>query len=337
MTSGSGSRPTSADVARLAGVSRATVSYVLNGKDGHRVSEATRDKVLAAVRTLDYAPNAAARTLRAGHGDVVLMPLPSLPLSPPIDANIQHLDRELAERGLRLLLHGDRSGAGAAGVRSFAELRPAAVLLDAHRCTPSAVRLLTGAGAVVLAIGKPRSARVPYLPMDSVAVARLATRYLLDRGHRRLACLVPGPPLVPLSEPRFAAVAGLAADAGVPVERVDCHMDVDSLRPAVARWRGSARRRPTAVYAYNDEFALLLIEALRGAGLRVPGDIAVIGSGSFPMGAVLRPTLTTTHIPAGQIARAQASTVRRLLDGEPLNHEEMAAAMQPVLTVRESA
>lgn len=336
MVSGSGPRPTSADVARLAGVSRATVSFVLNDKDSHRVSKPTRARVLEAVQTLGYAPNAAARNLRAGHGDAVLMPLPSLPLAAPWNANIQYLDRELAERGLRLLLQGVRSSSGAAGMRSFAELRPAAVLLEAARCTPSAVRLLEGAGAVVLAVGRPRRARVPFLPVDPDAVARLAARYLLDEGHTRLACLVPGPPLASLAESRFAVVEEVAQDAGVAAERVDCDMALDSLTATVRTWRESTER-PTAVYAYNDEYALLLIEALRGVGLRVPDDIAVVGSGDFPMGAILSPSLTTTHYQVERMARAEASAVRRLLDGQPLDEEEMAAAAQPALVVRESA
>ena len=336
MDRSTGSRPTSADVARLAGVSRATVSYVMNGKGDGRISDSTRARVLAAVRKLEYAPNATARTLRAGHGDVVLMPLPSLPLSPPVDAHIEYLDQELAARGLRLLLHGDRAGKGGAGVRSFAELRPAAVLLDAARCTPSAVRLLRRAGTQVLAIGRVRGGHVPFLPMDPIAVARLATRYLLDQGHLSLACLVPGPPLESLSEPRFAAVQAMAEPAGVHVERVDCDINVDSLRAAATSWRDPARR-PSAVYAYNDEFALLLIQALRDVGLRVPQDLAVIGSGNYPLGAMLRPLLTTTYLQPDVMARAEASSLRRLIDGEELDRAQVAEAMEPVLEARESA
>jgi LacI family transcriptional regulator len=128
----------------------------------------------------------------------------------------------------------------------------------------------------------------------------------------------------------------VAQEAGVAVERVDCDMALDSLTATVQTWRESADR-PTAVYAYNDEYALLLIEALRGVGLRVPDDIAVVGSGDFPMGAILSPSLTTTHYQVERMARAEASAVRRLLDGQPLDHEEMAAAAQPALVVRESA
>src|SRR5438105_4346468 len=100
--------PTSTDVAKTAGVSRTTVSYVLNGTEDGRISQATRAKVLAAVRQLGYAPNAQARLLRAGTSDVVLMPMPRDPLGPMFDTLLSSLSTELADRGLTLLIQGHR-------------------------------------------------------------------------------------------------------------------------------------------------------------------------------------------------------------------------------------
>lgn len=87
---------------------------------------------------------------------------------------------------------------------------------------------------------------------------------------------------------------------------------------------------------HNDDFAIALIHTLRDAGLDVPGDIAVIGSGNRPLGAVLRSALSTAHFVVPDIARVIASSIRRLLDGEDLD-PEVATAVQPRLVVRESA
>ena len=102
---------TSADVARESGVSRTTVSYVLNGTEGTSISEATRRRVLETAARLGYAPSAAARALRSGRSDLVLCVLPDWPVGPVVETMLDHLADELAERDLSVLVHhvrGDR-------------------------------------------------------------------------------------------------------------------------------------------------------------------------------------------------------------------------------------
>src|SRR5690349_18006523 len=98
-------RPTSADVAREAGVSRATVSYVLNDTPHQTIPEATRRRVPEAAARLGYAPSAAARALRSGRSDVVLCLLPDWPIGPAVGGMLSHLSGALAARGLTLLAH----------------------------------------------------------------------------------------------------------------------------------------------------------------------------------------------------------------------------------------
>ena len=93
-------RLTSADVARESGVSRTTVSYVLNGKVGVAIPEATRQRVRDAAERLGYTPSAAARALRSGKSDLVLCVLPNWTIGPVIDTLLDHLTSELADRGL---------------------------------------------------------------------------------------------------------------------------------------------------------------------------------------------------------------------------------------------
>ncbi|WP_018504863.1 LacI family DNA-binding transcriptional regulator [Parafrankia discariae] len=327
-------RPTSADVARRAGVSRATVSHVLNGTE-HPVSEQTRQRVLAAARELQYAPNASARALRAGRSNIVLVPMSRSPVVPGEDRFLENLDRELAERDLVLLMQGDRNTTGMSGAYAWAELRPAAVYVNVSRGTRTAVELLRRAGVrAVLLTGVPGVTYAPTVPLDPAAVAGLATRHLLARGCRRLACLVPGGPLAEVPERRYDAVLEAAAAGNMPVERVDCELSSDSVAPVVDRWRDPACR-PDAVYANSDQFAILLIHKLRDAGLEVPRDIAVVGSGDHPLGAALRPALTTATFDVPAIARVVASSIRRLLDGQDLD-PGLEAALRPHLIIRES-
>ncbi|WP_433567137.1 LacI family DNA-binding transcriptional regulator [Nocardia sp. CA-151230] len=335
---GSINNPTSADVARLAGVSRATVSYVLNGRSDERVRPQTRDRVLAAVRELGYAPNATARTLRTGRSNTVLMPTIQLPGSPPLDTFIEQLAFALAEQDLCLLMHGGRRHTGLEAAQEWAALRPVAVIANPHQCPPESVEFLQRAGVravVLLGAQASEAGSAIALPVDHSAVARTAAEYLIDRGCRRLACLVPTGALAVLGIPRLEAVSLVANPAGIPVERVDCDLTEQSITPTVNRWRTDPASRPDGIYAYNDEHALLLIEALREAGLRTPDDIAVVGSGNFPMGRILRPRLTTTYVPAERHATAIATTIANALNGA--TGTTVPAPPPPELIVRESA
>jgi len=114
----------------------------------------------------------------------------------------------------------------------------------------------------------------------------------------------------------------------VPVERVDCQLSAASTAPAVSRWRDPAHR-PDAVYANNDQVAILPIHQLRDAGIDVPRDIAVVGTGNHPPGAAPRPALTTTHFVVPDLARVVASSIRRLLDGQGLDPDTRAALRPP--------
>ncbi|WP_367039241.1 LacI family DNA-binding transcriptional regulator [Streptomyces sp. Je 1-332] len=331
-------RPTSADVARVAGVSRATVSRVVNGTAGKTVKVETRRRVLDAVRTLGYTPHAFASSLRAGRSQLVLMPLMRVPLGHAVDQLVEHLSRDLAERGLRLLIDAERSLPPAEAARAWAEYRPAAVIGGPATCPPEAVRILRGAGVdTILLLDNSRRRDVTVLGFHDGAVATVAAQYLVDAGHRRIACLVPDGPFAQLAGRRLARAQEVAAAVGATVEPVPCAFDLDSLRAVASDWRRSASdRRPTGVFAYNDDFALLLVQALQEAGFRVPGDIAVVGAGNHPLGAQLHPRLTTAHFDARKVSAAVGEGIAHLLADEALPRSTRRA-MVPVLTRRDSA
>src|SRR6185312_14686232 len=93
-------RVTSADVAREAGLSRATVSYVLNDTPHQKIPDETRQRVLATAARLGYAPSAAARALRSGRSELVLCLLPDWPMGPQVGEMLEHLSSSLAQYGL---------------------------------------------------------------------------------------------------------------------------------------------------------------------------------------------------------------------------------------------
>src|SRR3954451_18865798 len=131
-------RPTGADVARHVGLSRATVSYVLNNTPHQAIPEHTRRRVLAAAAELGYTPSAAARALVTGRSDVVLLLLPDWPIGPTVGALMEHLSAALAEHGLTFVAH-PRSARPVSQV--WAAITPAAVITFEELDPPDAARI----------------------------------------------------------------------------------------------------------------------------------------------------------------------------------------------------
>ncbi|QKG18830.1 LacI family DNA-binding transcriptional regulator [Actinomadura verrucosospora] len=310
----SGRPATSVDVARLAGVSQATVSYVLNDAPGVTISEATRTRVRAAAEELGYAPDASARTLRTGRSDIVLMPLLAAPIGTLVLSLLNELVERLREHGLTLALYGDARSRGVAAARDWTRWRPAAVVVEAHRLTAASVRRLHDAGcATVVGLGAEPSPLVPTMVIDDGEIGAAAARHLLGRGRRDLAAVVPAERgLDAFGERRLRGVTAAAQEAGAAVRRVDLPFDEDAAARLAAGWAAGGAR-PDGVFAYNDEYAMLLMRALQDAGLDVPGDVAVVGADDLPLGRFLRPRLSTVRVAGDVTAAGLAERLARMV------------------------
>lgn len=322
--------PTSADVARLAGVSRATVSYVLNNAEAVRISEPTRRKVREAAEELGYVPHAAARSLRAGHTRIVLLPTSHVPIGPLYTAFLNQLQWALRRLDYTVVQYGSLGLTGDEAARAWAELRPVAVIslgeitLSAHN-----VATLKRAGArAVITLGPVSAPGAHALVMDQTEVGARAAAHLVERGHRRIGVVVPEEGLELFSAPRLA---GARSVVGAEVEALPMAYTEESAAALAARWRSLGL---DAVFAYNDEYAMLLMRAFQDEGLRVPQDVAVIGSDDLLIGRLLRPRLSTVQIvmPTGDHL---ASLVDRAVR-EPSEIAERHDLMAAVALRRES-
>ncbi|MEU6671369.1 LacI family DNA-binding transcriptional regulator [Streptomyces sp. NPDC046727] len=324
---------TSADVARLAGVSRATVSFVLNNTQTHRVSEATRTKVLAAADTLGYVPHAAARSLRAGRTNLVLIPAAVSAIGRLVSGWIDELHTELERYGYTTVLHAGRYADAVTAARAWAELRPGAVLaLDGASLTEAGADVLRRAGVQALMAFAPEPVRgVVTVPFDDRRAGVLAVEHLVARGRRRLAVVMPRERgLSAFAAPRLAGARSVAARTTATVTPVEMEYTYAS---AAELARGWAERGLDGVFAYNDEYAALLLRALQDAGIDVPGDVAVVGCDDLVTAILQRPALTTVRLDvpsAAQIAGALHGLIEHGT-AEPL------PAVEPVLVWRESA
>jgi DNA-binding LacI/PurR family transcriptional regulator len=320
---------TSADVARRAGVSRATVSYVLNDTPHQTISAATRGRVLEAATNLGYAPSAAARALRTGRSDVVLCLLPDWPIGPEVGALLGNLSTELARNGLTFVAHP-----GNHADRPIAELwkaiTPAAVLAftDFSAAEVGAMRA-AGVALVVGLLGRSTSPRRE-LEVPQQHVGRLQAEHLAAAGHEAIGYAYPDDDRVRIfAEPRLEG-ARRACPAGLSVRTVP--LEAEPAAEAVRLWREEG---VTGVCAYNDEVAMAVLAGMRRLGLRAPADLAVIGVDDIAAARLAVPALTTVTTDQAAVAAHLARTLLAAINGREVPATELREIVAVVR--RESA
>ncbi|MEN8651320.1 LacI family DNA-binding transcriptional regulator [Streptomyces sp. 21So2-11] len=304
---------TSADVARLAGVSRATVSFVLNDTQGHRVSESTRARVLSAAKDLGYVPHAAARSLRAGRSNLVLMPASISAIGRLVSDWVDDLHSELDRHGYTTVLHAGRFPDATSAARSWAELRPAAVLaLDGDALTTQAADILRRAGVRgLLAFASRPMEGIHTVDFDHAEIGAAAVGHLIRRGRSRIGVVMPQERgLDAFSRPRLAGAQSVAAQHMATVTPVELAYTRESAASLAKRW---VSLDLDSVFAFNDEYAALLMHALQAEGITVPDNVAIVGSDDLVLSALQQPPLTTVRLDLPSAASI-ADTLHNLIE-----------------------
>lgn len=321
-------RVTSVDVAKEAGVSQTTVSYVLNDVPHQKISEETRRRVLAAVDRLGYTPSAAARSLRRGRNDIVLLWSRNLPVGPTMAGLIEHLTDALEVHGLTVVTRLERDRPIAA---SWRELNPAAVVLFTD-LGPGDREQMEAAGTRVVHNWLDGSGHDDFT-RSQTHVGRTQARHLIGTGRTRLGYAAPGDArLLDFFELRLRGVRQECERQGVAAPDVrEVPLEADAAAEAVLGWHAAG---VTGVCAYNDELAFALLAGVRRAGLAVPGDLAVIGVDDIPLAGLAVPPLTTIRQDMAVLAGHLARRVLVALGGDAAAPEPASMAR---LVVRESA
>lgn len=325
--------PTAADVARLAQVSRSTVSLVLNQVPDSRISDETRRRVLAAAEQLGYVPHAAASALRGGQNNLVLIPFFNRPYSFALNVFYDELAGRLTELGYMVMFHRDRMASGPDVVRQWAALRPIGVIAESHRLDEQARKLLYSAGARAILAAYPNAGIDEDASEWLEKAGALAAQHLIDTGHRWIGVVVPQDPnILSIGLRRFKGVEQVGQRHGVQIERIDLALDAQEARNLVERWRHHPH--PSGVFAYNDEYAVMLMGALLKAGMSIPGDVAVIGCDNLRLCDLVFPPLTSIALHPEASGRALAERFHAVVCGLPY---QRPAYIEPTLIVRESA
>lgn len=337
----SAATPSIYEVARVAGLSVATVSRVLNDKGPVRAE--TRQRVLAAVERLGYVPHSAARSLSTRRTMSIGVLLPDMH-GAFFSEIVRGIDLAARAAGYHLLVSGSHSDAA----------ETAALLQTLHGRVDGLILMAPALGGAWLQKALPR--RVPVvllnddgtdgghdsLRIDNRSGARLAVEHLIGLGHRAIAFL--GGPVgnadaaERLAGYREALVAGglalnghleLAGDFGEE-SGLQAGAKVAALVP-----------RPTAIFAANDAMAIGCLAALRERGLRVPEDVSLVGFDDVPIARYLTPALTTVQVPIAELGRQAMASLLSSIDGpgRPDARPDGAAShtvIAPTLAIRAS-
>ena len=319
------------DVARIAGVSIATVSRALGKPDV--VSRDTRDKVTAAIEQTGYTANAMARNLRRQKTRMIVVLVPNIgnPFFSEILAGIEEV---ATANGYNILIgNTDNDPVRENNFANFVQGNQADGLLLLNGRAPDGNGRAVKLPPLVVLCERIPDSELPTVRIDNDLAAQDAIRHLIELGHRRIAQIA-GPPVNILTVDRSRGAARTLQAAGLDADVV---VNGDfSIASGAAAMRELLRRteHPTAVFCSNDEMAMGAIQEIKAAGLTVPGDISVIGFDDPTFAEVYDPSLTTVHQPRRLIGETAMGVLVDILAGKPAPTEPIVLGAE--LRVRAS-
>jgi DNA-binding LacI/PurR family transcriptional regulator len=307
-------RPTIADIAKQAGVTKAAVSFALNGQPG--VSDQTRTRVLDIARRIGWQPNSAARALSDGRagafGLVVDRPAATLGVEPFFMQLISGIQAELSANHVSLLftIAVDQTAEIELYRSWWAQRRVDGVFLVDLRADDHRIAVLEELGMPAVVIGHPSVAgSLPAVWHDDVLVTRTVTEHLVALGHRVIG-RVTGVPELRHTQIRTDGFAAAATDLGVTIVNVAGDYTGDSGARATEELLLRTEPRPTAIIFDNDLMAVSGLGIARRLGVDVPGDVSMVAWEDSPLCELVHPALTALH---RDVVTYGTNAARRLL------------------------
>lgn len=334
-------RPTSFEVAKLAGVSRSTVSFVLNGVGKANISAATQKRVLEAARELGYVPDAAGRTLASGRTHTLglfICHAEHLQVDAFIPQALYGLNQVSQQHGFRVIVESVEDPARPDAYLELVRAKQVDGLVVLNpRSNDAQLRqlVLEGFPLVILGASELPQAYTVSTADNSVAARRL-TEHLIKLGHTRIAHITYGGLEYQGADERYQGYQQALEAAGLPYDPALLREGNYSAASGFAAITSllEARADFSALFASNDTVALGAMAALRAHGLSVPEDVAVVGYDDIPLAAYAAPPLTTLRSPALEHGRLAGEMLIKLIYGEPV--EKVQVRLELKLIVRAS-
>ena len=325
------------DVARLAGVSTSTVSHVIN--NDRFVSDAIREKVDAAIKTLNYAPSALARSLKINQTRTIGM-LITASTNPFYSELVRGVERSCFERGYSLVLcntEGDEQRMNR-NLETLMQKRVDGLLLlctETHQPSQEIMHRYPSIPTVMMDWA-PFDGDSDLIQDNSLFGGDMATQYLIDKGYTRIACITgpldKTPARLRLEGYREAMIrAGLTIREGDEIESdFEFGGGFEAMQSLLAM-----NARPQAVFIGNDAMAVGAYQALYQAGLKIPEDMAIVGYDDIELARYMTPPLTTIHQPKDELGELAIDVlIHRMADPQ---QKQQRVQLTPELVVRGSA
>jgi LacI family transcriptional regulator len=329
-------RVTIREIAGLAGVSVATVSRVMNGRDD--VSAETRELVQRIVRERGYTANRTARGLSAGRTGLIGG---TVPLVHPAYFSfiLSGAAEALYERDMRLVLcptqHEHEREVTLLERMMHGTTDGGLLILPQESAAELEHLLESGYRFVVVDPLQPLNERIPSVSAAHSAGADIAVKHLLSLGHRRIAAIT-GPRGWIATEERLRGYQAALAAAGIlpePELVVESNFEIElGLRAASGLL--ALYEPPTAIFAFNDNIAIGALQAARERGIRVPEELSVVGFDDVEAAEIVTPMLTTIRQPLAEMGRIAVSLLERLIEGQRI--EALHVELRTQLIVRNS-
>jgi len=335
------SRPTQRQIAEEVGVSRTTVSLVLNDVPGTRISPETRQRILEVAHRLNYYPDAAARTLASGRTHTIGFVLCQSPDRVFADAFLPEVlhgvGDAIQQSGFRVLLHSvEDVTAPEAYIGLVREKHTDGIIFSGPRLDDQQLLRLGAESFPVVLLGQLPGSGIPFVDVDNVGAAKRAANHLLGLGHRRVGMITNAPLAYTAARDRLAGYRQALEEDGVPFdEELVCYGDFreESGRVAMNQLLDLSEP-PTAVFVASDLVAFGALVAIKQRGLTIPNDVALVGFDDVQLAHYVDPPLTTVQLPAYDLGYWAAMLLIQLIGGGPVEEQEIL--LQTELVVRQS-
>jgi LacI family transcriptional regulator len=334
-------RTTSRDVAKLAHVSRTTVSFILNNVPGVSISAATRKRVLDAAKKLNYSPNIAGKKLVSGKSYTIGLVLCQSPEQIFTDAFLPQVilgvEQAAMQQGFHVLLKPDDPNDTGGYARLITENHVDGILLSGPRQDDTALMQLHQRRVPIMLMGQLPETDIPFVDINATAGAELAVGHLIECGHQRIGMITNAPLDYTSAQQRRDGYVGALRKAKIPVDKTLIRAGNYTPASGFEAMKALLQLTPriTAVFIASDVVAIGAILAIKQAGLHIPKDIAVVGFDDIPLAEFYDPPLTTIHLPAFGLGWAGGERLIRLIQGEGLNDDSLL--LESKLITRQSS
>jgi DNA-binding LacI/PurR family transcriptional regulator len=324
----------------MAGVSRTTVSVVINNQPGMNISEATRDRVLKAAKVLHYSPDAAGRKLVSGKSDTLGLVLCQSPEQAHADAFLARVifgvEQAAMQMGFHVLINQIEPDDHSGYTHLISENLVDGLIVSGPRQDDKGIVELHQDGVPVMLLGQMPGTEIPFVDVDATGSAERAVQHLIELGHSDIALITNAKLSYTSAQQRRKGYLSAIEKAGIPVKTdlmKEGNYTPDSGYRAMSDLL-KATPRPTAVFIASDVVALGAILAVKEAGLNIPEDISIVGFDDIPLAEFFDPPLTTVRLPAFDLGWMAGERLGRLVKKEPI--EQVGLLLKTELVIRES-